>query len=64
MTTVTVCFPVDQIIEFEARASVDTTLWWCPICGREGTATTTPQATSDAITNLSTDHGGARSPVS
>jgi hypothetical protein len=40
MTTV-VSFPVDQIVEFEAMASVDRTVWWRRLCGREGTARTT-----------------------
>jgi hypothetical protein len=56
--TVTVCFPVDQVVQFDAMATVDTTVWWCRICGREGTARTTPQATSDAIAHLGSDHGG------
>jgi len=56
--TVTVCFPVDQVVQFDAMATVDTTLWWCRICGREGTARTTPQATSDAVAHLGSDHGG------
>jgi ribosomal protein L37AE/L43A len=56
--TVTVCFPVDQIVQFDAMATVDTTLWRCRICGRDGTARTTPQATSDAVAHLSSDHGG------
>lgn len=55
---VTVCFPVDQVVQFDAMASVDTTLWSCRICGREGTARTTPQATSDAVAHLGSDHGG------
>jgi hypothetical protein len=57
---VTVCFPVNQVIQFDAMATVDTTLWRCRICGRESTARTTPQATSDAIAHLGTDHGGVR----
>lgn len=55
---VTVCFLVDQVVQFDAMATVDTTLWSCRICGREGTARTTPQATSDAIAHLGSDHGG------
>jgi hypothetical protein len=55
---VTVCFPVDQVVQFDAMATVDTTLWWCRICGRDGTARTTPQATSDAVAHLGVDHGG------
>jgi hypothetical protein len=27
--TVTVCFPVDQVVQSDAMATVDTTLWWC-----------------------------------
>jgi ribosomal protein L37AE/L43A len=61
MTTV-VSFPVDQVIEFEARASVNTTIWWCRLCGQEGTARTTPHATDDAIVHLGADHGGMRTP--
>ncbi len=57
---VTVCFPLDQVVEFDAMATVDTTLWRCRICGQEGTARTTPQATSDAIAHLGIDHGGVR----
>ncbi len=56
--TVTVCFPVDQVVQFDAVATVDTTVWWCRICGRQGSARTTPQATSDAMAHLGTDHGG------
>jgi hypothetical protein len=56
--TVTVCFPVDQVAQFDAMATVDTTLWRCRICGRQGTARTTPQATSDAMAHLGSDHGG------
>ena len=56
--TVTVCFPVDQVVQFDAMATVETTLWRCRICGREGTTRTTPQATSDAIAHLGSDHGG------
>jgi ribosomal protein L37AE/L43A len=41
-----------------AMATVDTTLWRCRICGQEGTARTTPQATDDAIAHLGIDHGG------
>jgi hypothetical protein len=59
MTTVTVCFPVDQVVQFDAMAPVDTTLWRCRICGREGTATTTPQATDNAFAHWGIDHGGA-----
>jgi ribosomal protein L37AE/L43A len=67
--TVTVCFPIDQIVEFDAMATVDTTVWWCRLCGREATARTTPQATSDAVAHLGSDHGGVggcalRSPAS
>ncbi|MGH3755884.1 MAG: hypothetical protein ACRDRP_25030, partial [Pseudonocardiaceae bacterium] len=62
MTTVTVCFPVDQVVEFEAMASVDRTRWWCRLCGQEGTAATTPHATDDAIAHLGADHGGVRTP--
>ncbi len=58
--TVTVCFPVDQVVQFDAMATVETTVWWCRICGREGTARTAPQATSDAIAHLGIDHGGVR----
>ncbi len=57
---VTVCFPVDQVVQFDAMATIDTTLWRCRICAQEGTATTTPQATSDAITHLGSDHGGVK----
>ncbi len=62
MTTATVSFPVDQVAEFEAMASVarTTTTWWCRLCGQEGTATTTPHATDDAIAHLGADHGGVR----
>jgi hypothetical protein len=42
---VSVCFPLDQVVQFDAMATVDTTLWRCQICGQEGTARTTPQAT-------------------
>lgn len=56
--TVTVCFPVDQIVQFDAMATVDTTLWRCRICGRKGTARMTPQAINDAIAHLGSDHGG------
>jgi hypothetical protein len=59
MTTVTVCFPMDQVVQFDAMAPVDTTLWRCRICGQEGTATTTPQATDNAFAHLGIDHGGA-----
>ncbi len=58
--TVTVCFPVDQVVQFDAMATVETTLWWCRICGQQGIARTTPQATSDAIAHLGSDHGGVR----
>ncbi len=58
MTATTVCFPVDQVVQFDAMATVETTVWWCRICGWEGTARTTPQATSDAIAHLGSDHGG------
>jgi hypothetical protein len=51
-------FPVDQVVEFVA--SVDRTVWWCRLCGQEGTARTTPQATDDAVAHLGTDHGGVR----
>ncbi len=51
-----ICFPVDQVVQFDA------TVWWCRICGREGTARTTPQATEDAIAHLGIDHGGTPSP--
>lgn len=57
---VTVRFLVDQVVQFDAMATVDTTLWRCRICGQEGTARTTPQATSDAIAHLGSDHGGVR----
>lgn len=53
--TVTVCFPVDQVVQFDAMATVDTTVWSCRICGQEATARTTPQATSDAIAHLGSD---------
>jgi ribosomal protein L37AE/L43A len=56
----TVCFPLDQVVQFDAMATVDTTLWRCRICGQQGTARTTPQATSDAIAHLGIDHGGVR----
>ena len=36
--TVTVCFPVDQVVQFDAMATVDTTVWSCRICGQEATA--------------------------
>jgi hypothetical protein len=55
---VSVCFPLDQVVQFDAMATVDTTLWRCRICGQEGTARTTPQATDDAIAHLGIDHGG------
>ncbi len=61
MTTI-VSFPVDQVVEFDAMASVDTTIWWCRLCGQEGTARTTPQATDDAVAHLGADHGGVRTP--
>lgn len=57
-----VCFPVSQVVEFEAMASVDTTTWWCRLCGQEGTARTTPQATDAAVAHLGADHGGRRTP--
>jgi ribosomal protein L37AE/L43A len=56
--TITVCFPVDQVVQFDAMATVDTSLWSCRICGRKGTARTTPQAISDAVAHLGSDHGG------
>ena len=56
---VSVCFPLDQVVQFDAMATVDTTLWRCRICGQEGTATTTPQATDNAFAHLGIDHGGA-----
>jgi hypothetical protein len=52
MITVTVCFPVDQVVQFDALAPVDTTLWRRRICGQEGTATTTPQATDGRLCAL------------
>jgi hypothetical protein len=58
--TTAVSFPVDQVVEFEAMVSVDTTRWWCRLCGQEGTVKTTPQATDDAVAHLGTDHGGMR----
>lgn len=61
MTTI-VSFPVDQIVEFEAMASVDTTIGGARLCGQEGTATTTPQATDDAVAHLGADHGGVKTP--
>ncbi len=57
MTTDAVRFPLDQVVQFDTMATVNTTVWWCRICGQEGTATTTPQATSDAMAHLSSDHG-------
>ncbi len=60
--SVTVCFPVDQIVEFEAMASVDRTTWWCRLCGQEGTARTPLQATDDAVAHLGADHSGMRTP--
>lgn len=56
---VSVCFPVDQVVQFDAMATVDTTLWRCRICGQEGTARTTPQATDDAIAHLGIHHAWA-----
>lgn len=55
-------FPVDQVVHFEAMATVDTTVWRCRICGRDGTARTTPQAASDALAHLGADHGGVADP--
>lgn len=56
--TITVRFPLRQVAWFDAMASVDTTIWSCRICGREGRTRTTPQATSDALAHLACDHGG------
>jgi hypothetical protein len=56
--TVLVRFPLDQVVHLDAMATVDTTEWCCPICGRDGTARTTPQAISDALAHLGADHGG------
>jgi hypothetical protein len=56
--TPTVRFPLDQVIHLDPMATVDTTVWCCRICERDGTAKTTPQAISDALTHLGTDHGG------
>jgi hypothetical protein len=56
--TPTVRLPLDQVIHLDAMATVDTTLWRCRICGRDGTARTTPQAIRDALAHLGTDHGG------
>ncbi len=60
--TAVVSFPVDQIVEFEAMATVDRTVRWCRLCGQEGTARTTPQATEDAVAHLGADHGGVMTP--
>jgi hypothetical protein len=57
MPTVTVRLPLNQVIQLDAMATVDTTIWSCRICEREGTARTTPRATSDAITLRRADHG-------
>jgi predicted transcriptional regulator len=56
--TVSVRLPLDQIVHLDAMATVDTTIWSCRICEREGTARTTPRATGDAIAHLGADHGG------
>jgi hypothetical protein len=48
-TTITVRFPLNQLVWFDAMATIDTTLWRCRICGREGKTRTTPEAISEAI---------------
>jgi hypothetical protein len=32
-----VSFPLDQVVQFDMATA--TPVWWCRICGREGTAT-------------------------
>ncbi len=53
---VTVCFPVDQVVQFDAMATVDTTVWWCRLCGHEATAANRPAAHSDAVAHLVGEH--------
>lgn len=55
--TVTIRFPLDQIVHLDAMATVDTTVWRCRIRRSEGTTRTTPRATNDAIAHLRCDHG-------
>jgi hypothetical protein len=60
--TPTVRFPLDQVIHLDPMATVDTTVWCCRICERDGRARTTPEAISDAIAHLGFDHGGEANP--
>ncbi len=54
--TDTVCFPVTELVNIDAMASVATAVWWCRLCGSEATAASRPAAHSDAVAHLTAEH--------
>lgn len=52
----TVSFPVTELVNIDAMASVATTVWWCRLCEHEATAASRPAAHSDAVAHLVGEH--------